>query len=358
MQFSIPTSHYKTLNSLVALMALILLKFSILFFLFFVVKPSPIVEPRSIEGSEHSFTRTLRNLRGIKRGQRAKGMIELKSYLKRFGYLNKYSHNNHFDENVEVALKEYQVFHHLRATGHMDAETLRKMSLPRCGVPDIVTPQNNLEGLLILANYTFFRGSPKWEQSKRALSYRFVSSANVLRMDLVRYAVQKAFQSWSTVSDFTFTEKPFENSFYSYFNPNPINIVIGFHRRDHGDGHPFDGAGRVLAHTFAPQDGRLHFDADESWVTEPGGQSIWSGEDVGWEWVWGLGWRRRVPPRPTTRGIDLETVTLHEVGHLLGLGHSSVLGSIMYPSYEGVKRILTQDDKDGIKALYGYQNRT
>jgi len=340
-------------------MALNLLKFSILLFLFFVVKPSPIVEPRSIKAIKYSFTKTLENLRGIKRGQRVRGMIELKSYLKRFGYLNNYSHNNHFDESVEIALKEYQVFHHLRATGHMDVETIRKMSLPRCGVPDFVTPHDNLKELEILANYSFFQGSPKWEESKRALTYKFVSSANVFRMDLVRYAVKNAFQSWSKVSDFTFTEIPFENNIYSYFNLNP-NIVIGFHRRKHGDGHPFDGPGRVLAHTFAPQDGRLHFDADESWSTDPGGQSIGSGEGVSWDWVWvwGQGWRRRLPPRSRNREIDLETVTLHEVGHLLGLGHSNVPGSVMYPSYEGVRRNLSQDDKDGITALYGYQNKT
>ncbi|XP_027925481.1 metalloendoproteinase 1-like [Vigna unguiculata] len=344
-------------------MALNLLTFSISFFLFFVTKPFSIVEPRTLEASEDSFLRTLRNLRGIRKGQRVRGTIELKSYLNKYGYLNNYSHNNHFDETVELALKQYQVFHHLPATGHMNAETLRKMSLPRCGVPDVVvTPQHdddNLKGLAILANYTFFRGSPRWDESKRALTYRFESSANVLRMDLVRYAVNNAFRSWSRVSDFTFTEIPFQNSFGSYFypnyNPNPINIAIGFHRRDHGDGHPFDGPGRVLAHTFAPQDGRLHFDADESWVSDPRGESIGSGEDAGWEWVWGQGWRRRVAPRARSREIDLESVALHEIGHLLGLGHSSVPDSIMYPSYEGVRRYLSQDDKDGIAALYGYK---
>ncbi|KAE8076064.1 hypothetical protein FH972_014737 [Carpinus fangiana] len=43
------------------------------------------------------------------------------------------------------------------------------------------------------------------------------------------------------------------------------DINIGFHRREHGDGNPFDGAGGTVAHAFAPQDGRFHYDGDESW---------------------------------------------------------------------------------------------
>jgi predicted Zn-dependent protease len=79
-----------------------------------------------------------------------------------------------------------------------------------------------------------------------------------------------------------------------------------------------------FAHAFAPTNGRFHYDADERW-------------SVG-----------AVP-----NAFDLETVALHEIGHLLGLGHSSVQGAIMFPSIApGGTKGLHKDDIDGIKVLY------
>ena len=50
--------------------------------------------------------------------------------------------------------------------------------------------------------------------------------------------------------------------------------------------------------------------------------------------------------------FDVETVFLHENGHVAGLGHSDIPGAVMEPSYQEVRRALHQDDKDGIAWLY------
>ena len=49
---------------------------------------------------------------------------------------------------------------------------------------------------------------------------------------------------------------------------------------------------------------------------------------------------------------DVETVYLHENGHVLGLGHSNVVGAVMEAYYGGVRWALLDDDIAGITSLY------
>ncbi len=50
---------------------------------------------------------------------------------------------------------------------------------------------------------------------------------------------------------------------------------------------------------------------------------------------------------------DLFTVATHELGHTLGLRHSSVFASQMYANYNGIKSALATDDISGIRSIYG-----
>ncbi len=50
---------------------------------------------------------------------------------------------------------------------------------------------------------------------------------------------------------------------------------------------------------------------------------------------------------------DVETVALHEIGHLLGLGHTQFDWAVMYPSIvERLRRSLSRDETDAMCAIY------
>jgi hypothetical protein len=51
-------------------------------------------------------------------------------------------------------------------------------------------------------------------------------------------------------------------------------------------------------------------------------------------------------------GYDIETVMLHENGHVLGLDHTLVPGSIMEATYGGLQHALGEDDERGVTYLY------
>ena len=119
----------------------------------------------------------------------------------------------------------------------------------------------------------------------------------------------------------------------------PLIFFFSFGKRTHAGvpgegqcGHPFDGPGNVLAHAYYPRDGRIHFD-NEEYYTESGATSGW--------W-WG---------KKTSRSLIY--VAVHEIGHALGLGHSNVKGSVMWPTAKDGTPTLHQDDINGIRSLYG-----
>jgi hypothetical protein len=162
-----------------------------------------------------------------------------------------------------------------------------------------------------------YRAISKW--AKVEINYYFINTTAKLDGNIEHDIVRQAFSLWSAQTPLKFTEVSDDAS---------ADIVIGWASGEHGDGDPFDGPGDVLAHASFPNpydDSQvfLHFDDDERWVNSD------------------------------NQNVDLLTVAAHEIGHTLGLAHSSALNALMYPSYSGPHRFLDDDDIAGVQELYG-----
>ena len=127
----------------------------------------------------------LKHLEGCHKGDKIKGIHDLKKYLEKFGYLNyknqSLSNNDDFDDLLESALKTYQLNYHLNVTGFLDSKTVSKMIMPRCGVADIINGTTRMlsgnkshhhssTSFHTVSHFSFFPGNPRWPASKYHLT--------------------------------------------------------------------------------------------------------------------------------------------------------------------------------------------
>merc|ERR1719309_439259 len=214
--------------------------------------------------------------------------------------------------SVEEAVKNFQEFAGLTATGELDDETIRLMSLPRCGVKDVIAPSSGNS-----SKYQV-QGS-RWQ--KKNLSYRVTRYSQKMTRAQVDADVKKAFSFWSAATTLKFFSR----------NSGDVDIQIGFFTFSHGDADPFDGRGGTLAHAFFPRyGGDIHLDDSEQWSAN------------------------------SYQGTNFLQTLTHETGHSLGLSHSRVSASVMAPFYRGWDSNfkLHADDIEGIQSLYGKPTAT
>ncbi len=235
----------------------------------------------------------------------------VQDFLTKFGYLEKSSFKkNQLDTNTSNALKKYQEFNNIEITGDFNDETRSIMQLSRCGLSDIQDSDN-------------LSFSVRCGWNKKQIHYTIGNVTNdVPKADAIQ-AIKNAFNTWENASSITFIEV--------LPNENP-DILVEWREAIEDD---YDMSGNVLAHADFPLDCSiitdkfplpLHFDDTEH--------------------SWCIG--------AFVNQFDIETIALHEIGHILGLQHSNVQGSVMYSSVSSnfIKRNLTQDDISGIESLY------
>jgi hypothetical protein len=151
-----------------------------------------------------------------------------------------------------------------------------------------------------------------------SLNFGFGALSSKVEGGLLKSEVMRAMQEWARHVQVGFTE--------TANLAGARTLVYRWGRGPSGGPQPFDGPGRTLAYAYFPSPpnpepiaGDLYFDDDENW-------------QVGLD-------------------VDVFSVVLHELGHALGLGHSDVPGSVMYPYYRRASA-LAADDIASIRQLY------
>lgn len=238
------------------------------------------------------------------------------NYLTYYGYVPVDLMNNLDEKEIRDAIKEFQKNFGLEQDGVLGPKTLKAMTEPRCGCPDLLDKKNkahieflNMEGIAE-------EKRDRW--NKAGLTY-FVSEyvTGTLNKKAQDEIFAAAFKAWDDACGLNITKVNAANK---------ADIIVATGR---GPVSNFDGRGGTLAWAYMPKgnDQQLvaRFDLDETWVRNP-----------------------------RERGVLLGNVACHEFGHLLGLNHSKKSGALMAPYYNPFVGIPQMDDDiPRIRKLYG-----
>lgn len=248
----------------------------------------------------------------LQKGQKEPAFKRVESFLQRFGYLDRDKHASRGELTPEVshAIRGYQQQHALPESGEFDEQTRAQMTTSRCGMAD---PATALAFTTVCA----------WDRTD--LTYAIDAGTSDIPGEEEFTAVRSAFDTWQIHTPL---------NFFEILPTDGPDIVVGWRSTVHED---FDLTGGAIAHADFPPNCELlspglpqplHFDNGEHF------------------WVVGAS--------PTAH--DVESVALHEIGHIIGLEHSNVPGAVMFPtiSTNTIRRTLTTDDKDGALSLYPF----
>lgn len=243
---------------------------------------------------------------------------------------------SHFDEHLEQGVRAYQRNAGLPETGVVDAATSALMAEERCEWPDgyhggadaIVhdhaTDGESASGGATIPKFATYGGN------RRNFSWSIESSPSGVSVEVVASLFQEMVNEWKTVYETTLpraAKGAGEKKFYFTKVDGPSRDLDG------------DGVCSLIKGDTGCKLG------------EAGGDVMRIDSEENWEFT-------GTPNNPTApynqRKIDFRSVFLHELGHLLGLHHSSVTDAVMYGrTVRGsTRRVLTFDDKQAVRASY------
>lgn len=228
--------------------------------------------------------------------------FDIKKFLIDFGYLASGDEDN--SHAVSVAIGKAQEIYGLPVTGEADEMTVRALArTPRCGVSDVHAARDAIN---------------RWGLTHLTYAIEATPNGRDLTPDAAAHAITRAFTSWSVICGLTFERVS---------DSDRANLLVGVGR---GRRAGFDGPSGTLAWAeLPPSDGhrgqlQMRFDLDENFVVTE-----------------------------SATGIRLENVACHEIGHLVGLSHTNVGGSLMLPTYSPRISTPQADDIERARTRYG-----
>lgn len=199
-----------------------------------------------------------------------------------------------YDERTKEAVETLQRTNDLPVTGVVDQATRELMNMPRCGVPDGHDAADQSEKFAIMNKW--WGNVAKWWINNDDWNTIHINTAAMI-------------DKWAAATNLAFPN-----------TSDSPDITISFGSL---------GAG-TLASTSRP-----------AWYDYSADITV----NTNYSWHYGDG-------APPAGKIDYKSVILHELGHAIGLDHSSIGPAVMRGNYAGVKRDLTLDDRVGVSSMY------
>ena len=242
------------------------------------------------------------------------------------------------------AIREFQIFNQIEpADGLLTKETIKKMAEDRCGnkdakcsTPKCLAQDRYNARTAQLRKKRYVVRKKKWKVSSTGaynVAYFYENDYNPnaagkeghdksMTPAAVKKEVEAGFAEWTKYSGLNFIEVD---------DARKASVKIRFGSDAHGEKKErtyFDGPYGVLAHMYYPRNGKMHFDEAENYTASH--------------------------EKP---GISLYFVSAHEMGHGLGIEHSSNSRALMAPYYIGYReQMLLEDDIKAVRHLYGIGN--
>lgn len=217
-----------------------------------------------------------------------------------------------FDENLETALRKFQLVAGLPATGRLDAGTVETMAQPRCGHPDV-----DPEGPRQVDKFSVQGPSRRWQKTNIRVKFAeptrgLLPAGTPGDPNLTVATIINAIAAWSQVTNLSFQFSLDPNSAadltITYQAANPPTL---------------------------------------GWAGPPPSQHLNIVPVVTGGWS----------PMGTASSMSLTNVAMHEAGHMLGLDHSTMGTSLSRPMmWFAATNRNTLDDDDRIAANIMYNS--